>query len=87
MNFLRDQHDRANAIKRGSGVKPDSLDRTDEDGSKIYDPPGANEAPHTHLDQNWAREVLEVEQRLTDLESRLAAQDAAQQKGKVNQWR
>ncbi len=59
-NFLRDQHDKFTAQKRGGGLAPVSLDETYEDGTPRHDPAGENESPHFDLDRAWAREVLEL---------------------------
>ena len=37
-NYVRDQFARQNAVKRGEGRVPDSLDQTHEDGAPVLDP-------------------------------------------------
>jgi RNA polymerase sigma-70 factor (ECF subfamily) len=58
-NFLRDQHVKAAAAKRGGGNVPISLDETDEDGNPLVDATAPNTSPETILDREWALSVLE----------------------------
>jgi RNA polymerase sigma factor (sigma-70 family) len=58
-NFLRDQHARETAEKRGGGRVPSSLDETTEDGRRLHDPPAELEHPGEVLDREWARSVID----------------------------
>jgi RNA polymerase sigma-70 factor (ECF subfamily) len=69
--FLRDQHVKTAAQKRGGGEAPLSLHQTDEEGHPLLDPPAPAEAPGTLLDREWARQV--VEQALLRLEAECRA--------------
>lgn len=57
-NFLRDQHVRETAKKRGSGQAALSIDETDEEGRRLLEPAGATPSPDTLLDREWALNVL-----------------------------
>lgn len=57
-NFLRDQHARDTARKRGSGQIAQSIDETDADGRPLLEPAGATPSPDTLLDREWALNVL-----------------------------
>lgn len=58
-NFLNDQRDRMMAIKRGEGKRPGSLDETNEEGDRLYDPPDPKvPVPGAGLDREWALEVF-----------------------------
>jgi len=65
--FLRDQHVKAAAQKRGGGEAPLSLQQTDDEGHPLLDPAAPAEDPGTLLDREWAR--LVVEQALLRLEA------------------
>jgi RNA polymerase sigma-70 factor (ECF subfamily) len=58
-NFLRDEHVRASAQKRGGGQTPESLDATDEDGHRLVDPADVPTDPGLVLDREWALQVLD----------------------------
>lgn len=58
-NFLRDQHARETAEKRGGGQAPGSLDETGEDGRRLHDPPAELEHPGEVLDREWANSVID----------------------------
>ncbi len=70
-NFLRDQHVRETAEKRGAGQIPASLDETDEDGNRLLNPAGVTVLPDRVLDREWALSVLN--QSLEDLGKECAA--------------
>lgn len=57
-NFLRDQHARETAAKRGSGQIAASLDETDGEGRPLQEPAGTDEPLHTLLDREWALTIL-----------------------------
>lgn len=57
-NYLRDEHDRRQTLKRGQGVAPESLNETDGHGRTILDPPADTAAADLEYDQEWARTVL-----------------------------
>lgn len=56
--FLRDQHVKAAALKRGGGEAPLSLDMTDEEGHPLLDPAVETEDPGMLLDREWAQQVV-----------------------------
>jgi RNA polymerase sigma factor (sigma-70 family) len=58
-NFLRDQHVRDSAAKRGGGQTVRSLDETDEEGQPLLTPPASGADPGEQLDRQWAVNVLE----------------------------
>ena len=58
-NFLRDQHIRATAIKRGGGQTPASLDETDEDGHRLLDPASDSNPPDLTFDLEWALTIVD----------------------------
>ena len=57
-NFLRDQHVRERAAKRGGGQAPVSLDETDGEGNRLLDPAAPAATPDVVLDREWALSVL-----------------------------
>ena len=57
-NHLCDEYDKANAIKRGGGVPPDSLDRTNEHGQPVHAPPSPTRSADEEYDRSWAQTVL-----------------------------
>jgi hypothetical protein len=57
-NFLRDQHVRERAAKRGGGQAPVSLDETDGEGNRVLDPATRAATPDVVLDREWALNVL-----------------------------
>jgi RNA polymerase sigma-70 factor (ECF subfamily) len=57
-NYLRDEHDRAIAAKRGGGRAVESLDQTDETGRIIHEPASDDPAPDVEYDRAWAESVL-----------------------------
>lgn len=57
-NFLCDEHARRQTLKRGQGVAPESLDKTDGDGRRILDPPADTAAADVEYDREWAQTVL-----------------------------
>jgi len=69
--FLRDQHIKAAAAKRGGGEAPLSLQVTDEEGHPLLDPAAPPEDPGLLLDREWAREVVAAA--LASLEQECAA--------------
>jgi len=56
--FLRDQHVKAAAAKRGGGEAPLSLQVTDEEGHPLLDPAAETTDIGQLLDREWAREVV-----------------------------
>lgn len=58
-NFLRDQHDRESAQKRGGGVEAASLDETDAEGHRLLDPAAPLGSPDDILDREWALSILD----------------------------
>jgi RNA polymerase sigma factor (sigma-70 family) len=56
--FLRDQHVKATAAKRGGDEIPLSLDQTDEEGHPTLDPAGPEANPGLQLDREWAEQVV-----------------------------
>ena len=71
-NFLRDEHDKKFAAKRGAGQVIASLDETDQEGHALHDPASAFPAPDLEYDRAWAQSVLETAFRR--LEDECAAQ-------------
>lgn len=57
-NYLSDRRDKENALKRGGGQVPDSLQETDDQGQPLHDPAGSAAAPDREFDRAWARTVL-----------------------------
>jgi RNA polymerase sigma factor (sigma-70 family) len=57
-NFLRDQHARESAGKRGGGLCPLSLDQTDDEGNRLLDPAGPGATTESILDREWALSVM-----------------------------
>src|SRR5437660_8945731 len=53
-NYLRDQHKRSSAGKRGGGQPVASLDQSDEAGQALFDPAGPETAPDLAYDRAWA---------------------------------
>ena len=57
-NYVRDQFARQNAVKRGEGRVPDSLDQTHEDGAPVLDPAADTASADREFDRAWAQSVL-----------------------------
>ncbi len=57
-HHLSDARDKENALKRGRGQTPASLQETDEDGQVRHDPAGSDPAPDLEYDRAWARALL-----------------------------
>lgn len=57
-NFLRDEHSRVTAKKRGSGLLPASLHETDEDGRPLFEVSGATVDSAINIDKAWAARVV-----------------------------
>ena len=57
-NFLRDVHVAESAQKRGDSAAPLSLDATDEEGSRLIDPPDSPPSLESGMDREWALAVL-----------------------------
>ena len=65
-NYLRDQHERESAAKRGGGQRIESLDETDANGAPIYQTVDACPTPDVEFDRAWAK--LLIANALTQLE-------------------
>ena len=95
-NFLRDQHAKAAAQKRGAGEAPLSLQVADEEGQALLDPAAEIEDPGLLLDREWARQVVAsalaalerecVNARRADLYRELKGQLAASQEAASAAW-
>lgn len=70
-NYLRDQHRRRKAGKRGGGRSPASLDESSEGGGRLLDPASPGVTPDMAYDRAWAQAVLT--KALERLESECAA--------------
>lgn len=57
-NHLRDERDKARAIKRGGGTMPVSLDETDADGHPVHTPASRDPAPDHLYDRACAEAVV-----------------------------
>jgi RNA polymerase sigma factor (sigma-70 family) len=57
-NYLCDQHDKKNALKRGKGQEIESLDKTNEDGKPVPLPPSDAPSADEEYDRAWAHTVL-----------------------------
>ncbi|PWU15134.1 MAG: sigma-70 family RNA polymerase sigma factor [Verrucomicrobia bacterium] len=57
-NYLRDQHERRTAAKRGGGRQLASLDETREDGAALASPIAPDMAPDRAYDRAWAEALL-----------------------------
>ena len=57
-NFLRDQHVRDSAAKRGGGAVVASLDETNEEGDRVLDPSSPGNPPDQAMDREWAQNVV-----------------------------
>ena len=57
-NYVRDQIDKANTLKRGEGKAPDSLDETDADGKPLRTPASNAASADLEFDKAWARTIL-----------------------------
>jgi RNA polymerase sigma factor (sigma-70 family) len=57
-HYLRDQHDRQIARKRGAGQPVGSLQETGPEGRSLQDPAGPDNAPDLEYDRAWARTGL-----------------------------
>jgi RNA polymerase sigma-70 factor (ECF subfamily) len=69
-NHLSDDRDNKNALKRGGGQTPNSLQETDDQGQPLYDPVGSGAAPDEEFDRIWAKALLD--NALRQLESECA---------------
>jgi RNA polymerase sigma-70 factor (ECF subfamily) len=58
-NYLRDEHDRVTARKRGRGRVPLSLDETGENHERLHTPVAPTPTADRAFDQAWARTVLD----------------------------
>jgi RNA polymerase sigma factor (sigma-70 family) len=70
-NFLKDQHTRHFAKKRGGGAVPVSLDEQNDEGDAVLEPPTDGPLPDEILDRGWANQI--VEEALERLEQECAA--------------
>jgi DNA-directed RNA polymerase specialized sigma24 family protein len=68
-NYLRDQHKRAGAAKRGGGRLPESLETTDGEGELLYSPASPAPGPDREYDRTWAGAVLASALRRLEVES------------------
>jgi DNA-directed RNA polymerase specialized sigma24 family protein len=75
-NYVRDQHDKQSAAKRGGGVEVGSLDCVTEGGQPVHDPAAPEAGPDLEYDRAWARTVLASA--LHRLESECARQGHAE---------
>lgn len=57
-NHLSDARDKENALKRGGGQVPDSLQETDDQGQPLHDPAASAATPDVEFDRAWAQTVL-----------------------------
>ena len=57
-NYLRDQHSRNSAQRRGGGQGVESLQETDDSGQPLHDPAAQDGAPDLAYDLAWRRTVL-----------------------------
>ena len=57
-NYLNDMRDKQNALKRGGGQTPDSLQETDDQGQPLHDPAASAATPDVEFDRAWAQAVL-----------------------------
>ncbi len=75
-HFLADQHDRANAAKRGGGQSPVSIEAGHDAGTtaELQIPDPAGPVPDTFFDREWALALVEC------AVARLAADFAAEDK-------
>lgn len=78
-NYLRDEHGRRTAEKRGGAMRLESLDQTGADGLPVYLPPASVAGPDREYDRAWAQAVL------ANALGRLAGECAAQGNGKLYQ--
>lgn len=63
INFLNDKLKEVETLKRGGGVEHVSLQVTDEEGRKLYDPVAVELLPDEVIDREWARQLLELSMR------------------------
>jgi len=57
-NYLRDEHGRRTAEKRGGAMRLESLDQTGADGRPIHLPHASGAGPDREYDRAWAQAVL-----------------------------
>jgi RNA polymerase sigma-70 factor (ECF subfamily) len=57
-NYLRDEHSRNVAQRRGSGRVIESLQATDDSGQPLHDPAAQDVGPDRDYDRAWARALL-----------------------------
>ena len=57
-NYLNDARDQKNALKRGGGRVPDSLQETDGRGQPLHNPAAPDGGPDREFDRAWAQTVL-----------------------------
>jgi RNA polymerase sigma-70 factor (ECF subfamily) len=67
-HYLCDHHDKQNALKRGGGQKPTSLDETDPEGQPLHVPADLNPAADLEYDRAWARTLLDTALRRLEAE-------------------
>jgi RNA polymerase sigma-70 factor (ECF subfamily) len=58
MNYLRDQHAKKSAERRGSGQPTESLDATFDGEDKIHDPADPSATPDVAFDRAWVSSLL-----------------------------
>ena len=68
-NYLSDVRDKENALKRGGGLTPDSLQETDDEGQPLHDPAASAATPDVEFDRAWAQTVLAKSLRQLQTES------------------
>ena len=57
-NYVNDVRDKDSALKRGGGLAPDSLQKTDDQGQLLHDPEASAATPDVEYDRAWAQTVL-----------------------------
>lgn len=66
-NFLHEDFEKRNALKRGAGKVTASLDETDIEGNPLQSPADPDPAADIQFDRAWARTVIEkASRRLSD---------------------
>jgi RNA polymerase sigma factor (sigma-70 family) len=60
INFLVEKHREDATLKRGGGIEHVSLQGTDEEGRRLYDPAAAEPLPDEVIDREWAKQLFEI---------------------------